>query len=447
MALMSNFWAAPYATHPVSHVQTIPGSKSLSNRALVLASLADRPSTILRPLHSRDTQLMAQALRAMGVGVTESPEAITVEPAPLQPATIDCGLAGTVMRFLPPLAALAEGTVDVDGDEQARARPMGPLLDGLRALGIEVDGEHLPFRIIGAGTPAGGIVEIDASASSQFVSGLLLSAARYTEGVTVRHVGDSLPSMPHITMTVEMLRAAGVRVDVSENQWRVYPGPIQGGTWDIEPDLSNATPFLAAAAVTGGTVTIPQWPSTTTQPGEQIRPILRAMGCEVEFMSAPPPHEEPASAQQATGVQAAAEPTAAGELRVTGPADGQLRGIDLDMGDIGELTPTVAALAALASTPSKLYGITHLRGHETDRLAALATEINRVGGDCKERADGLLIHPAQLQGGQWHSYHDHRMATAGAIIGLRVPGIEVENIDTTSKTLPGFAQMWEKMVL
>lgn len=447
MALMSNFWAAPYATHPVSHVQTIPGSKSLSNRALVLASLADRPSTILRPLHSRDTQLMAQALRAMGVSVTESPEAITVKPAPLQPATIDCGLAGTVMRFLPPLAALAEGTVEVDGDEQARARPMGPLLDGLRALGIEVDGEHLPFRIIGAGTPTGGVVEIDASASSQFVSGLLLSAARYTEGVTVRHVGDSLPSMPHITMTVEMLRAAGVRVDISENQWRVYPGPIQGGTWDIEPDLSNATPFLAAAAVTGGTVTIPQWPSTTPQPGDKIRPILQAMGCQVEFVRASHPHEEPASAQQAAGVQAAAEHTAAGKLRVTGPADGQLRGIDLDMGDIGELTPTVAALAALASTPSQLYGIAHLRGHETDRLAALATEINRVGGDCEERADGLLIHPAQLQGGQWHSYHDHRMATAGAIIGLRVPGIEVENIDTTSKTLPGFAQMWEKMVL
>ncbi|MDK8846297.1 3-phosphoshikimate 1-carboxyvinyltransferase [Corynebacterium sp. MSK297] len=443
---MSNFWAAPYATHPVSHVQAIPGSKSLSNRALVLASLADRPSTILRPLHSRDTQLMAQALRAMGVGVTESPEAITVEPAPLQPATIDCGLAGTVMRFLPPLAALAEGTVDVDGDEQARARPMGPLLDGLRALGIEVEGEHLPFRIIGAGTPTGGIIEIDASASSQFVSGLLLSAARYTEGVTVRHVGDSLPSMPHITMTVEMLRAAGVRVDVSKNQWRVHPGPIQGGTWNIEPDLSNATPFLAAAAVTGGTVTIPQWPSTTTQPGDQIRPILQAMGCQVEFVSAQHPHGETTVAQQDTGVQAAAEHAAAGELRVTGPADGQLRGIDLDMGDIGELAPTVAALAALASSPSKLYGIAHLRGHETDRLAALATEINRVGGDCKERADGLLIRPAQLHGGQWHSYHDHRMATAGAIIGLRVPGIEVENIDTTSKTLPGFAQMWEEMV-
>lgn len=232
-------------------------------------------------------------------------------------------------------------------------------------------------------------------------------------------------------MTVEMLRAAGVRVDVSENQWRVHPGPIRGGTWEIEPDLSNATPFLAAAAVTGGTVTIPQWPAATTQPGAEIRPILEAMGCEVEFISAE---------------QDSAEHTAAGELRVTGPADGQLRGIDLDMGDIGELTPTVAALAALASTPSKLYGIAHLRGHETDRLAALATEINRVGGDCAERADGLLIRPAQLHGGQWHSYHDHRMATAGAIIGLRVSGIEVENIDTTAKTLPGFAQMWEKMV-
>lgn len=421
MACMSNFWAAPYAERPVSYSQAIPGSKSLSNRALVLASLADRPSTILRPLHSRDTQLMAQALRNMGVGVTEKSDRITVEPAPLQPATIDCGLAGTVMRFLPPLAALASGTVDVDGDEQARARPIGPLLDALRALGVAVDGEHLPFRILGAGVPTGGVVEIDASGSSQFVSGLLLSGARYTEGITVRHIGHSLPSMPHIVMTVEMLRDAGVRVDVSDNEWRVHPGPIRGGVWDIEPDLSNATPFLAAAAVTGGTVVIPQWPTHTTQPGEEIRPILQEMGCEVQH-------------------------TDSGELRVTGPADGQLRGIERDMGDIGELTPTVAALAALATTPSRLTGIAHLRGHETDRLSALATEINRVGGDCEELADGLLIRPAELHGGQWHSYHDHRMATAGAIIGLRVTGIEVENIDTTAKTLPGFADMWEAMV-
>lgn len=421
MACMNKFWAAPYAEHPVSHVQAIPGSKSLSNRALVLASLADRPSTILRPLHSRDTQLMAQALRNMGVGVTEESDRITVEPAALQPAKIDCGLAGTVMRFLPPLAALATGTVEVDGDEQARARPIGPLLDGLRALGVTVDGEHLPFRIVGAGVPAGGVVEIDASGSSQFVSGLLLSAARYTEGITVRHIGSSLPSIPHITMTVEMLRDAGVRVDVAENEWHVHPGPIRGGTWDIEPDLSNATPFLAAAAVTGGTVSIPQWPAHTTQPGEEIRPILQEMGCDVVR-------------------------TESGELRVTGPADGQLRGIERDMGDIGELTPTVAALAALATSPSTLTGIAHLRGHETDRLSALATEINRIGGDCQELADGLLIRPASLHAGRWHSYHDHRMATAGAIIGLRVNGIEIENIDTTAKTLPGFADMWEAMV-
>lgn len=357
----------------------------------------------------------------MGVNVTELKDRITVEPAPLQPATIDCGLAGTVMRFLPPLAALAAGPVEVDGDAQARARPIGPLLDGLRALGVAVSGEHLPFRILGSGTPAGGVVEIDASGSSQFVSGLLLSAARYTEGITVRHIGNSLPSMPHITMTVEMLRDAGVCVDVADNEWRVHPGPIRGGTWDIEPDLSNATPFLAAAAVTGGTVTIPQWPARTTQPGDEIRPILQEMGCEVQLHSS-------------------------GDLRVTGPTDGKLLGINRDMGDIGELTPTVAALAALATTPSTLSGIAHLRGHETDRLAALATEINRIGGNCEEHTDGLHIEPSALHGGQWHSYHDHRMATAGAIIGLRVPGIKVENIATTAKTLPGFSTMWEAMV-
>ena len=237
----------------------------------------------------------------------------------------------------------------------------------------------------------------------------------------MRHIGNSLPSMPHITMTVEMLRDAGVRVDVADNEWRVHPGPIRGGTWDIEPDLSNATPFLAAAAVTGGTVTIPQWPARTTQPGDEIRPILQEMGCEVQLHSS-------------------------GDLRVTGPTDGKLLGINRDMGDIGELTPTVAALAALATTPSTLSGIAHLRGHETDRLAALATEINRIGGNCEEHADGLRIEPSALHGGHWHSYHDHRMATAGAIIGLRVPGIEVENIATTAKTLPGFSTMWEAMV-
>lgn len=419
-------WPAPTAHGPIRWTQHIPGSKSITNRAYILTALADYPSVIENALRSRDTDLMADALRTLGVGVRDTAEGVHIEPGPLHGGEVECGLAGTVMRFVPPLAALATGTVVFDGDPQARVRPMNTILDALRTLGVKVTGDTLPFTVEGEGTPAGGAVEIDASGSSQFVSGLLLVAPRFAEGITVHHTGGKLPSLPHIEMTVDMLRRAGVRVDVSENTWQVHPGPVQGRTWHIEPDLSNATPFLAAAAVTGGTVCIPHWPLDTTQPGDVIRDILERMGCEVELI--------------------AAETGPGHDLRVTGPDSGQLQGIHLDMSDIGELTPTVAALAALATTPSELTGIAHLRGHETDRLAALSTEINKLGGHCHELHDGLRITPTTLHGGVWHSYADHRMATAGAIIGLAVEGIEVEDVQTTSKTLPGFEHMWEDMV-
>ncbi|RSZ61845.1 3-phosphoshikimate 1-carboxyvinyltransferase [Corynebacterium hylobatis] len=419
-------WPAPTAHGPIRWTQHIPGSKSITNRAYILTALADYPSVIENALRSRDTDLMADALRTLGVGIRDTSEGVRVEPGPLHGGEVECGLAGTVMRFVPPLAALATGTVVFDGDPQARVRPMNTILDALRTLGVEITGDTLPFTVEGGGTPAGGTVEIDASGSSQFVSGLLLVAPRFAEGITVRHTGPKLPSLPHIEMTVAMLRRAGVRVDVSENTWKVHPGPVQGRTWHVEPDLSNATPFLAAAAVTGGTVCIPHWPLDTTQPGDVIRDILERMGCEVELIAA----------EQGPGH----------DLRVTGPDSGQLKGIHLDMSDIGELTPTVAALAALATTPSELTGIAHLRGHETDRLAALSTEINKLGGNCRELHDGLLITPTDLHGGVWHSYADHRMATAGAIIGLAVEGVEVEDVQTTAKTLPGFEHMWEDMV-
>ncbi|WP_370513916.1 3-phosphoshikimate 1-carboxyvinyltransferase [Corynebacterium sp. zg331] len=417
-------WSAPTATGPVAWTQTIPGSKSMTNRALVLAALAEGPSTVHGALRSRDADLMCAALRAMGTGIhpaEENPTTIRVEPAALRGARVDCGLAGTVMRFLPPVAALATEPVSFDGDPRARQRPMRPLLDALRHLGVGVEGEALPFRVDGRGAPAGGTVEVDASGSSQFVSGLLLSAPRFDRGITVIHRGGALPSLPHIDMTVDMLRRAGVSVETAPGQWTVHPGPIAGGTWQIEPDLSNATPFLAAALVTGGTVTIPGWPDATTQAGNAFRDIATRMGGAV--------HRR------------------AGGLCVTGPGGGRLRGIDLDMAAIGELAPTVAALAALAEGPSRLRGIAHLRGHETDRLAALAAEINRLGGDCTETDDGLRIRPAsRLRGGAWRAYDDHRMATAGAIIGLRVPGVTVDDVATTAKTLPGFADMWEAMV-
>ena len=428
----SALWPAPVATKPISAQVQIPGSKSITNRALILAAIAESPSTIMGALRSRDTELMANALKAMGVGVQIEADQdnpanalIFIDPAPLRGGSVDCGLAGTVMRFVPPLATCANGTVFFDGDVQARKRPMQTILDALRDLGSRVNGDRLPFEVISDGKPAGGKVTIDASQSSQFVSGLLLAAPRFSQGVSVRHVGGKVPSLPHIEMTIEMLRAAGVSVDTTvENQWTVHPGPVRGGVFRVEPDLSNATPFLAAAAVTGGTVTISHWPVATSQPGDVIRSILTRMGCQVELVAEEDGHG----------------------LQVTGPKEGQLQGISLNMSDIGELTPTVAALAAVAQTPSRLSGIAHLRGHETDRLAALATEINNLGGDCEELSDGLRITPRPLHGGKWASYEDHRMATAGAIVGLVTEGIKVENIKTTAKTLPGFETLWQRML-
>ncbi|MBF6327150.1 3-phosphoshikimate 1-carboxyvinyltransferase [Nocardia transvalensis] len=419
-----SFWPAPHTEQPVHATVPLPGSKSITNRALILAALADRPSTITGALRSRDTNLMIAALRAMGTEITGDAETLTVTPAAtLSSATVDCGLAGTVMRFLPPVAALAHGDVAFFGDEQARLRPLGTILDALRRLGVDIDGDSLPFVVHGTGSLRGGPVAIDASGSSQFVSGLLLSAARFDEGVTVHHQGDPLPSMPHIEMTVQMLQQADVRVEAPSDPrkdqiWTVSPGPIRAVDWEVEPDLSNATPFLAAAAVTGGEVVIPHWPQLTTQPGDVIREILVRMGAEARRFD--------------------------GKLTVRGPD--RLAGIDIDLHDVGELTPTVAALAALAYSPSRLRGIAHLRGHETDRLAALATEINRLGGKVTETDDGLHIVPAPLHGGSWHSYADHRMATAGAILGLRVPGVRIEDIGTTAKTLPNFVALWEAML-
>ncbi|MGR6914794.1 3-phosphoshikimate 1-carboxyvinyltransferase [[Actinomadura] parvosata] len=445
-------WPAPTATTPVTATVPLPGSKSVTNRALLLAALADGPGVVRQALRSRDADLMAAAMRALGTTLTPIRETSAgvdwqVTPGPIRGgARIDVGLAGTVMRFVPPVAALADGPVSFDGDPHARKRPMGPILDALRALGARIDNDALPFTI--SGPLAGGEVTLDASGSSQFVSGLLLAAARFEKGITIRHVGPPVPSLPHIEMTVEMLRAVGVRVEAGErDMWRVEPGPIAARDMTVEPDLSNAAPFLAAALVTGGTVTIPAWPLHTTQAGDALRDLLTAMGSTVTRA----PGDSTASGTTAAGsgtIAAGSDATAAGsgttDLVVTGT--GHITGIDVDLRDVGELTPTIAALAALASSPSRIRGVSHLRGHETDRLAALATEINRLGGDAEETDDGLIIRPRPLHGGTFHSYDDHRMATAGAVIGLAVPGVEVENIATTAKTLPEFVQMWTAML-
>jgi 3-phosphoshikimate 1-carboxyvinyltransferase len=415
------------ASGPVTGRVEAPGSKSQTSRALLLAALGGARVEVTGAPASRDTTLMVDALRALGVRVQmDGPRIVVDGGAGLRGGgTVDCGLAGTVMRFVPPLAALADGPVRFDGDPRARERPMGPVLHALAALGASVDGDALPFVLHGTGGLAGGEVTLDASASSQFVSGLLLSGPRDDKGLVVHHhsaTGTPLPSLPHITMTADMLRSAGVEVSDDEpDSWRVSPGPVSPRDWVIEPDLSNAAVFLAAAAMTGGEVTIAGWPSVTNQPGVGILDVLAAFGARVT----PGPDG----------------------LTVTGP--GQLSGVDVDLRDIGELAPTVAALAAVATGPSRLRGIAHLRGHETDRLAALAAEITGVGGRAIETADGLAIEPATLRADpqrRWGAYADHRMATAGALIGLVVPGVMVDDIGATSKTIPDFPARWAALV-
>ncbi|WP_373694957.1 3-phosphoshikimate 1-carboxyvinyltransferase [Kineococcus terrestris] len=430
-------WPAPTADGPLDAVVRVPGSKSLTNRYLVVAALADRPSLLRDPLVSRDTRLMADALRQLGADVQEGcpdpaareesgagPDDWVVRPAPVRGGgRVDCGLAGTVMRFLPPVAALAGEPVRFDGDERARERPMAALVDGLRQLGAVVDDGGrgtLPFEVSGpAGGLRGGTVRIDASASSQFVSALLLVGARTREGLEVVHEGPPLPSEPHVRMTVEVLRDVGVVVDDAvPGRWAVEPGTVNALDVQVEPDLSNAGPFLAAAAVTGGRVRVPGWPQSTTQAGDLLRDVLDQMGADVTL--------------DRDG------------LLVEG--GDELYGLDLDLHEAGELAPVITALAALASSPSRLRGIAHLRGHETDRLKALVTEVNSLGGDAEETADGLLVRPRPLHGGVVRTYHDHRMATAAAVLGLRVRGVLVEDVATTRKTLPDFPGMWAGML-
>ena len=419
-------WPAPFRGRTPVHAQVrIPGSKSVTNRALILASLATTPSTIRKPLISRDSELMSAGLSALGISITGSDEAWQITPAPLRgPARVDVGNAGTVMRFLPPLAAFAQGDISFDGDPRSYERPLGPVIKALEELGIEIEhgGRYsLPMVIKARGKVKGGALTIDASASSQFLSALLLVAPSMEEGITVTHRGGALPSMPHIEMTVAMLRdfGADVTVDPAAQTWSVKAGVLHGKDLVIEPDLSNASPFLSIAMVCGGSITISDWPRATTQPGDQLRDIFTQMGATVELND--------------------------DGLTLTGGSS--IHGIDIDLHDVGELTPSIAALAALADSPSHLRGIGHLRLHETDRLAALTREINSLGGNVVEEETALHITPAPLHAGVFHTYEDHRLATAGAVIGLVTPGIEVENVATTRKTLPDFPGLWNSLVI
>ena len=451
-------WAAPAATGPVRARLAVPGSKSMTNRALVLAALADGPGTIAGPLHARDTLLMSAALTALGATITSNgqydPGAPSPAPAwqvsPGQPeadAAVDVGNAGTVLRFVPPVAALTGVRVDFHGDVRAAQRPVGQILTALRELGAVIeDGGRgaVPFTVRGGGSLPGGAVTLDASASSQLVSGLLLTAPRFDKGAEIRHRGGRAPSAPHIAMTVAMLRDAGAEVETWTREsdtpaglpdtWRVHPGVIGHHDVTVQPDLSNAVPFLAAAVVTGGSITIADWPAVTSQPAGQILDLLSAFGADCTL------------AVKGEGAGGMRRRAGGGTLTVTGT--GRIRPVTADLADVSESATVAAALAALADGPSRLTGIGHMRRHETDRLAALAAEIGALGGDVSELPDGLAIRPRPLRasGRPFASYDDHRLVMAAAVLGLAVPGIEVENAATVGKTFPGFTRLWASML-
>jgi 3-phosphoshikimate 1-carboxyvinyltransferase len=453
-------WTAPAASGPVRARLRPPGSKSMTNRALVLATLASGPTVIRNPLRARDTLLMAAALRSLGMVIDEAdgddgpgePGAWRVTPGrPGGETLIDVGNAGTVLRFVPPVAALGPADVEFRGDERAVSRPVGPLLGALRELGAVIDDGGrgaVPFVVRGRGGISGGTVTLDASGSSQLVSGLLLAGPRYDKGAEVRHQGPRVPSAPHIAMTVQMLRDAGAEVETGTRErresgpgrsqsrpgrdesrrgrdipdfWRVQPGELRPSAVTVEPDLSNAAPFLAAALVTGGSVTIAGWPARTVQPAGQILEVLTRMG-------------------------ARCSPAADG-MTVTGT--GAIRGVTADLRDVSELVPVLAALAALADSPSEFTGIGHMRTHESDRLAALAAEIGGLGGDVSELPDGLQIRPRPLRadGAVFASHDDHRLVMAAAVLGLALPGgLRVDHAATVGKTFPAFTTMWSDML-
>jgi len=424
------FWHAPAAAGPLEAVVTVPGSKSLTNRELVLAALADGPSTLREPLHSDDSDRMIDALRVLGVGIEPVPgdgafgDDLHITPLGAAGASgeIDCGQAGTVMRFLAPVAGLVEGEITLTAHESALHRPMGAMIKALRDLGVDVDDEGrwaLPFTVRGHGHIRGGEVTIDASATSQFVTGLLLAAPRFDIGLRLIHDGDRLPSMPHIDMTIEALAHRGVNVErPSGTEWVVPAGPIRGKDVHVEPDLSNAAPFLAAAMVAGGRVSVTGWPVHSTQPGALLPDILTVMGARTQRRG--------------------------GALHVTG--GDTISGVELDLSAAGELTPTIVGLAALAETPSTIHGIGHIRGHETNRIDALIENLRALGGEAEELEDGIRIIPRRLHGGVWRAFHDHRIATTGALIGLVVDGVQVDDIGTTAKTMPQFPQLWARML-
>ena len=388
---------------------TVPGSKSLTNRALVCAALADGTSTITGALVADDTAAMSDCLRSLGASVAWDGTTVTVTGLgghiAVAEATLDARLSGTTSRFVLPLLALGAGRFTLDGEEQLRRRPMGPSLEALRHLGADVEerGEpgHLP--VVVQGPVRGGEAAVRGDLSSQFVSGLLLAAPAMPDGLRVT-LRSSLVAAPFVAMTVEVMRAFGAEVD----DLVVRPGTYRARDFQVEPDASAASYFLGAAALLGDRVTVEGLGAGSLQGDVGFAGVLERMGATVEVGDS---------------------------LTVTG---GALRGIDVDLGDMPDMAQTFAVLAACAEGPSRVRGVAVIRGHETDRITAVVNELRRVGVGAEETDDGFTIEPAPLRPATVETYEDHRMAMSFGLLTLREPGIEIADPAVVAKTFPGF---------
>jgi 3-phosphoshikimate 1-carboxyvinyltransferase len=418
-------------SHPPTATVRVPGSKSITNRALVLAALSEpeKGSELRGALQSEDTEIMLAALRDLGfcVATNWSQKSIHVRrgpstnPIPFAEANLFVGNSGTTMRFLTAMVSLGPGRYRLDGVARMRERPIDDLLAALRQLDVQAFSEHgdgFPPVIVDTTGLQGGVVKINGDISSQFLSGLLM-AAPLAEDVVAIQVAGSLVSVPYVEMTLELMWQFGVEVEYDDAmdyfevpKCRCY----QSRTLDVEPDASAASYFFAAAAIACGLVTVGALQRKSLQGDIRFLELLAAMGCRVD--------ESPTS------------------LTVHGRP---LRGIDVDMNDISDTVMTLAAVACFAEGPTTIRNVAHIRHKETDRLAALATELRRVGAEVDEFADGLTIRPRPLHGAEIETYNDHRMAMSMALIGLKVPGIVIKNPGCVAKTYPNFFDDLEKL--
>ncbi|MGE3619986.1 MAG: 3-phosphoshikimate 1-carboxyvinyltransferase [Acidimicrobiia bacterium] len=405
--------------HPLEATVRVPGSKSLTNRALVAAALARGPSVLRGALQADDTEAMVDGLRGLGVEVRPDWATDTIEVEgcagrpPAEVGIVDARLSGTTSRFLLPVAALGSGTYRVDGGVPLRARPMGPALDALRRLGVTVAevGEpgHLPVDLSG-GPVRGGAVDVPGDTSSQFLSGLLLAAPAMAEGLEV-WLTTELVSRPYVEMTAAVVRAFGGDVAESAGSaWVVAPSGYAGTDHRIEPDASAASYFFAAAAICGGRVTVEGLGDASLQGDLAFVDVLARMGARVER----------------------------GADAVTVEGTGTLHGVEADLADLSDTAQTLAAVAVYADSPTRITGIGFIRNKETDRIGATVAELTRCGVQAVEEPDGMVVWPGSPRPATVETYDDHRMAMSFAVLGLRAPGIRIADPGCVAKTFPGF---------